>query len=125
MTGRGLFQSPNPTDQDADTVRPSPELQASGEGGGLFQSQDMYSKSTPTKSDTSLSDEQAVVSQVSDGELVLNKSSSHVDAEVRQRRLDRLHSIPSTSQLSLSPLAETPTGDVGKADEEGGGDSEV
>ena len=33
-------------------------------------------------------------------------SSSHTDSDIRQRRLARLHSQPSTTQQSLSPLAE-------------------
>ena len=53
-------------------------------------------------------------SKISSAELVLNKSGSHVDAEVRQRRLDRLHSLPSTSQQSLSPLAEEDVTGKGK-----------
>ena len=71
----------------------------------------------------SLSDKPSVEQKASEekpssfGELVLSKSSSHVDAGVRQRRLDRLHSTPATSQQSLSPLLE-------KAREEGEGEGE-
>ncbi len=38
--------------------------------------------------------------------LTAASSTSHVDSDIRQRRLARLHSQPSTSQQSLSPLAE-------------------
>lgn len=117
-TGRGLFQSPSAgTGDDPDDTGTAAGSQANGapEGlfqasGGLLQSQNIYSKGAPTKSDASseqgVEQKASTSSRSSDGELVLSKSGSHADAEVRRRRLDRLHSVPSTSQQSLSPLAE-------------------
>lgn len=55
---------------------------------------------------------------------VVRSSSTHVDSEIRQRRLERLHSMPTTLQQSLSPLAEeVKTGDKQSPVGEGGDDT--
>lgn len=116
-TSSGLFQSPSSTSQEGGGIGVTVPLQdptASGGGGGVVQSENIRPKEAPAMSDASVVDEAGSAEsrpsvsdgKGDDGELVLSKSSSHVDAEIRQRRLDRLHSMPSTSQQSLSPLLE-------------------
>ena len=116
-------------DQPTPSASGSSEFKVSGSGGGLFQSQNVYSRGMHDKRHSSgaSSDYQEARSSMqqqplqrvlvedgtSSGELVLNNASSHVDSDIRQRRLQRLHSSPTTSQQSLSPLAETSEGEQG------------
>jgi len=50
---------------------------------------------------------------------LLGASSFHTDSEIRQRRLQRLHSMPCTPQQSLSPLVEERRSNEGRAGHEG------
>ena len=110
---------------------PTQEAGSTGVRGGLFKvggNDDGNDNSSEQQVESSSSEEQGLGSKVlpawaeeqgegsssssssgggsSDGGLSSASSSSHVDSDIRQRRLARLHSQPSVTQQSLSPLLE-------------------
>lgn len=92
-----------------------PAQQTAPAGGGLFQPRPRDTTAREAHTEGTPGDEQTAGTQLpvdeteeQEGERggVGRNSSTHVDSEIRQRRLERLHSMPTTLQQSLSPLAD-------------------